>query len=81
MKGYINAFDGMLIALRKTHPRPKPLILTMNNASLFRLKELRKIFDEESQRRLNADFEHGFYGSWSKYVDFLLQKHSHNVNQ
>jgi hypothetical protein len=80
MKGYLNAFDGMLISLKKPSTRPTPFILMMEKDSLTRLEELKKTFNQESKRQLNAEFDRGFYSTWSEYIDFLLQKQLENVS-
>jgi hypothetical protein len=81
IKGHLNAFNGMLIGLRKTHTHPEPLILQMTTASFPRLQELKKRFDAASQRRLNAAFDQGFYRSWAEYLDFLVVTHVHKRAQ
>jgi hypothetical protein len=78
VKGYMNALQGMLIAKRYGHASPTPFILTLDNPSLERLKELRNTFKKQSREKLNAAFDRGFFTTWYEYIEFVMDKASNN---
>jgi hypothetical protein len=76
ISGYINALQGMLIALRYSQTSLKPFILTMESSSLKTLNALKTRFYGKSHSLLDADFDQGFYHTWYEYVNYVIKQRS-----
>jgi hypothetical protein len=74
ISGYMNALQGMLVALRTSQTTQDPFILTVNTASLKTLNALKTRFYDKFHSRLDADFDQGFYHTWYEYVKFVIEQ-------
>lgn len=66
-KGYINALEGMIVALEGNGDR---------NTFIYQIKaekidELRKTFLQQSRNELHDDFDRGYLAAWADYVQTL----------
>jgi len=66
-RGYINALDGMIVALEGNGDR---------NVFIYQIKveqidELKKTFLQRSRNGLHADFDRGYFAAWADYVQML----------
>lgn len=66
-RGYINALEGMLIALKSNDDR----YVFISQIEPSKVDELRTEFSQESKNPLHADFDRGFFVAWADYVSHL----------
>ncbi len=68
IEGYVQALNGMLIALRESHSSPQPYILQMKRYSVQELQNLKKDFATLSNKPVNTTFDKGYIQAWLDYV-------------
>ena len=67
--GYITALQGMLAARKNTHTEHPPFILQMKKYP--NINALETFFYEQTQQKLNTEFDKGFFQTWYEYIHFL----------
>ena len=68
MGGYVQALNGMLIALKESHSSPQPYILQMKRYSSQELQHLKESFATLSNKPVNTTFDKGYIQAWLDYV-------------
>jgi len=68
IEGYVQALNGMLIALKESHSSPQPYILQMERNSGEELQNLKEGFATLSNKPLNTTFDKGYIQAWLDYV-------------
>jgi hypothetical protein len=66
--GYVQALNGMLIALKESHSSPEPYILQMKRYSGQKLQNLKEDFVTLSNKPVNTTFDKGYIQAWIDYV-------------
>jgi len=69
-RGYFQALYGMLLAQRNNNDR----YVFLSNLNIKDKKELlsyRREFLRQSENRLHADYDRGFFGAWADYMRIL----------
>jgi hypothetical protein len=70
-KGYINALQGMLIALRSD--TRYAYIKRIGEKDQQSITKLRRAFSHQAEDPLQTDFDRGFFSAWSDYLRALNQ--------
>jgi len=73
IEGYVQALNGMLIALRESHSSPQPYILQMKRYGGQELQNLKEGFVTLSNKPLNTIFDKGYIQAW---LDNVSQRQS-----
>ncbi|MDH5461011.1 MAG: hypothetical protein OEX09_02145 [Candidatus Bathyarchaeota archaeon] len=68
IEGYVQALNGMLIALKESHSSPEPYILQMKRYSGQKLQNLKEDFATLSNKPVNTTFDKGYIQAWIDYV-------------
>ena len=68
IEGYVQALNGMLVALKESHSSPEPYILQMKRYSGQKLQNLKKDFATLSNKPVNTTFDKGYIQAWIDYV-------------
>ena len=68
IEGYVQALNGMLIALKESHSSPQPYILQMKRYSDQELQNLKEGFAALSNKPVNTTFDKGYIQAWINYV-------------
>lgn len=68
IEGYVQALNGMLIALKESHSSPEPYILQMKRYSSQKLQNLKEDFATLSNKPVNTTFDKGYIQAWIDYV-------------
>ncbi len=68
IEGYVQALNGMLIALKESHSSPEPYILQMKRYSGQKLQNLKQDFATLSNKPVNTTFDKGYIQAWIDYV-------------
>jgi hypothetical protein len=68
IEGYVQALNGMLIALKESHSSPEPYILQMKRYSGQELQNLKEDFATLSNKPVNTTFDKGYIQAWIDYV-------------
>ncbi|MFB0523620.1 MAG: hypothetical protein ACETV1_07680, partial [Candidatus Bathyarchaeia archaeon] len=68
IEGYVQALNGMLIALKESHSSPEPYILQMKRYSGQKLQTLKEDFATLSNKPVNTTFDKGYIQAWIDYV-------------
>ena len=66
--GYVQALNGMLIALKESHSSPQPYILQMKRYSSQELQNLKESFATLSNKPVNTTFDKGYIQAWLDYA-------------
>ncbi len=74
--GYVNAFEGMLTALKSKDDRAFIARLSTESA-----ERLRREFSEQSSNPLQTDFDKGFFAAWFEYLDAERRKKRETKNR
>jgi hypothetical protein len=69
-RGYYQALYGMLLARRNGDDR-YAFLTNFNAADKKELNSSRREFHKQSQYRLHADYDRGFFSAWSDYMRVL----------
>jgi len=69
-RGYFQALYGMLLAQRNNDDR-YAFLSSLNLSNKKELKAYRQEFLRQSERRLNADYDRGFFSAWADYMRIL----------
>ena len=64
--GYINALEGMILALRSRHQQVFIKIVIPKD-----IGKLAKKFYAQSRNQLHADFDRGYFTAWTEYIRIL----------
>jgi len=68
IEGYVQALNGMLVALKESHSSPEPYILQMKRYSGQELQNLKEDFATLSNKPVNTTFDKGYIQAWIDYV-------------
>jgi hypothetical protein len=71
-RGYYQALYGMLLTQRNGDDR-YAFLTNFNVADRKELNSSRREFHRQSQYRLHADYDRGFFSAWSDYMRVLLK--------
>ncbi len=71
-RGYYQALYGMLLTQRNNDDR-YAFLINLSTSTKKELHESRREFLRQSEHRLNADYDRGFFSAWSDYVRILLK--------
>jgi hypothetical protein len=69
-RGYYQALYGMLLTQRNNDDR-YAFLTNFNMADKKELNSSRREFHRQSQYRLHADYDRGFFSAWSDYMRIL----------
>jgi ATP/maltotriose-dependent transcriptional regulator MalT len=69
-RGYFQALYGMLLAQRNNDDR-YAFLSNLNIKDKKELKTYRREFLRQSEYRLNADYDRGFFSAWADYMRIL----------
>jgi hypothetical protein len=69
-RGYFQALYGMLLAQRNNDDR-YAFLSNLNPKDKKGLKSYRREFRRQSEYRLHADYDRGFFSAWSDYMRIL----------
>lgn len=75
-KGYFNALEGMLIALRSD--TRYAYIKRIGEKDQQGINKLRRAFTHHAEDPLQTDFDRGFFSAWSDYLRAFSQTQSNN---
>ena len=68
IEGYVQALNGMLIALKESHSSPQPYILQIKRYSGQELRTLKEGFAAISNKPVDTTFDKGYIQAWIDYV-------------
>jgi hypothetical protein len=68
IEGYVQALNGMLIALKESHSSAQPYILQLKRYSGQELRNLKEGFAALSNKPVNTTFDKGYIQAWINYV-------------
>jgi len=68
IEGYVQALNGMVIALKESHASPQPHILQIKRYSGQELQNLKEGFATLSNKPVNTTFDKGYIQAWLDYV-------------
>jgi len=74
IEGYVQALNGMLIALKESHSSHQPYILQMKRYNGQELQNLKEGFAALSNKPVNTTFDKGYIQAWIDYVSRQLSK-------
>jgi hypothetical protein len=69
-RGYYQALYGMLLAQRSNDDR-YAFLTNLSTSTKKELHESRREFLRQSEHRLHADYDRGFFSAWADYVRIL----------
>jgi len=69
-RGYFQALYGMLLAHRNNDDR-YAFLSNLNIKDIKELKNYRREFLRQSENRLHADYDRGFFSAWADYMRIL----------
>jgi hypothetical protein len=69
-RGYYQALYGMLLAQRSNDDR-YAFLTNLSMSTTKELHESRREFNRQSEHRLNADYDRGFFSAWADYMRIL----------
>ena len=79
MNDYLNALEGMVIALSLEHSVPRPYIIEVNSFDQNRLQSVQKDLLNLFERPVKTSFDSGYFQAWLEYINYLmLQKKEAN---
>ena len=73
-KGYLNALQGIVLALKSKDSR-YVYLNQITPAASKTMEDIRKTFITHVQNPLHKDFDRGFFSAWSDYLK-LLKNHN-----
>jgi hypothetical protein len=71
-RGYYQALFGMLLTQRNNDDR-YAFLTSLDTSVKKQLHESRREFLRQSEHRLNADYDRGFFSAWADYMRILLK--------
>ena len=77
-KGYFNALEGMLIALRSD--TRYAYIKRIGEKDQQSINKLRRSFTQQAEDPLQTDFDRGFFSAWSDYLRAASQTLSNDAS-
>lgn len=72
LRGYTNALFGMMGSLRKRTSHARPYIEKVREYDNGELQDAEKSFKKFIARKINTEFDKGFFQGWHQYIRFLL---------
>jgi hypothetical protein len=75
-KGYLNALEGMLIAL-KSGDSKYAYLNRLDPENHTSIEKARRRFKEEANNPLEDEFDKGFFAAWDDYLLFLKAMKHH----
>lgn len=74
MRGYIQALEGMLLALRMGPSSPPPHVLEVIGYDKSQLTDAKKGFNRLLRMPMKTEYDAGYFQAWFNYIDHLLNK-------
>lgn len=68
IEGYLQALNGMLLAMKETQSSPQPYILQLEGHGSQELQNLKESFATLSNKPLNTEFDEGYFQAWVDYI-------------
>lgn len=63
-RGYINALEGMLLALESRNDR----FVLINQIGVKEVNKFTKAFSQQSKNKMQNEFDQGFFTAWIDYI-------------
>jgi hypothetical protein len=73
IRGYSQALEGLLLALKEPHSSLQPYVIETKEYSSQELRELSEDFASLASKPLNTEFDEGYFQAW---LDFINHKRS-----
>ena len=70
-RGYINALEGMLLALKSRNDKS----ILLNQLGSKEADKYRRAFSRQSRNKIQGDFDRGFFEAWVDYTKALKGSH------